>query len=64
MSRSTQGAATARDQTRRVSRLGAVGTSASAEVHLPAGRWAVTRCSPGKIVTAWLTVDPPSALRD
>jgi anti-sigma regulatory factor (Ser/Thr protein kinase) len=26
-----------------------------------AGRWAVTRCSPGKIVTAWLTVEPVDA---
>jgi anti-sigma regulatory factor (Ser/Thr protein kinase) len=29
-----------------------------------AGRWTVTRCTPGKIVTAWLRIDLPSAVCD
>jgi anti-sigma regulatory factor (Ser/Thr protein kinase) len=29
-----------------------------------AGRWTVTRCTPGKIVTAWLRIDLPGAACD
>jgi len=29
-----------------------------------AGRWAITRCALGKIVTAWLTVEPAVELGD